>query len=466
MNTDFVDNAGGVMCSDNEVNIKILLQSLVQNDVLSFKERNVLLNKLIPDVTDLVLRNIYLQNLALSISEVGLLAKWEIYLRTIEALAKSGQVDPVVDKLPDREAIAQRLANEQQPLTRAELAILLSRAKSLLVKALKKNSFIDSQLCLCYLESAFPDLLRQKYLADIEKHPLRRDIVATQLANLCISDMGICYIQQMMDETGCQAEQAVIAYHIAVDIYDLRKVTGLLHNHAYNFERKVFLSIYDDIRSLLRHSAKWLIQNITLVVSEENSETIKMLSADIKQLRGLLYKRLQADMPEDMIEKKAVLQEYALPGDVEEKLLCLRYYSPLVNIAFAARAVDGVKADFMTIYYAMAKRLNINWMLEQVDGYDVDSVWTQAAKVGVICEIENLQRHMSVQVYTKIKSNQLSEESVVDFLEDTYGEGVSTWDDFFTEISALPTYNFSIFSVMLKRLQDLSRVFTQEATVE
>jgi NAD-specific glutamate dehydrogenase len=155
-----------------------------------------------------------------------------------------------------------------------------------------------------------------------------------------------------------------------------------------------------------------------------------------------------------------------LPGDVEEKLLCLRYYSPLVNIAFAARAVDGVKADFMTIYYAMAKRLNINWMLEQVDGYDVDSVWTQAAKVGVICEIENLQRHMSVQVYTKIKSNQLSEESVVDFLEDTYGEGVSTWDDFFTEISALPTYNFSIFSVMLKRLQDLSRVFTQEATVE
>ncbi len=466
MNTDFVDNAGGVMCSDNEVNIKILLQSLVQNNLLTFKERNVLLNKLIPDVTDLVLRNIYLQNLALSISEVGLLSKWEIYLRTIEAYTKSGHVDPDVDKLPDREAIAQRLANEQQPLTRAELAILLSRAKSLLVRSLKKTSFIDSKLCLCYLESAFPDLLRKKYHADIKKHPLRRDIVATQLANLCISDMGICYIQQMMDETGCQAEQAVIAYHIAVDIYDLRKVTGLLHNHAYNFERKIFLSIYDDIRSLLRHSAKWLIQNIPLTATDEDSETIKMLSKDIGQLRSLLFKRLQADMPEALMEKQAPLAEYGLPEDVEEKLLCLRYYSPLVNIAFAARSVDGVKADFMTIYYAVAKRLNINWMLEQVDDYDVDSVWTQAAKVGIICEIENLQRQMSVMVYTNIKSRQLTDETVVSFLHDAYGEGVSIWDDFFAEISALPTYNFSIFSVMLKRLQDLNRFFTEEALSE
>ena len=466
MNTDFVDNAGGVMCSDNEVNIKILLQSLVQNHVLTFKERNALLNKLIPDVTNLVLRNIYLQNLALSISEVGLLAKWEIYLRTIEAYEKSGHVDPEVDKLPDREAIAQRLANDQQPLTRAELAILLSRAKSLLVKALKKTSFIDSQLCLCYFESAFPDLLRKKYHQDIEKHLLRRDIVATQLANLCISDMGICYIQQMMDETGCQAEQAVIAYHIAVDIYDLRKVTDLLHSHAYNFERKVFLMIYDDIRSLLRHSAKWLIQNITLIATEENSETIKTLSEDISQLRGLLYKRLEGDMPEAIRERRTLLEEYGLPEDIEEKLLCLRHYPPLVNIAFAARSVDGVKADFMTVYYAVAKRLNINWMLEQVDDYAVDSVWTQAAKVGVICEIESLQRQMSVVVYTKIKSKQLTDELVVNFLHEVFEEGVSTWDEFFTEISALPTYNFSIFSVMLKRLQDLNRVFTQDATVD
>ena len=224
--------------------------------------------------------------------------------------------------------------------------------------------------------------------------------------------------------------------------------------------------IYDDIRSLLRHSAKWLIQNITLIATEENSETIKTLSEDISQLRGLLYKRLEGDMPEAMRERRTLLEEYGLPEDIEEKLLCLRHYPPLVNIAFAARSVDGVKADFMTVYYAVAKRLNINWMLEQVDDYAVDSVWTQAAKVGVICEIESLQRQMSVVVYTKIKSKQLTDELVVNFLHEVFEEGVSTWDEFFTEISALPTYNFSIFSVMLKRLQDLNRVFTQDATVD
>ena len=43
INTDAVDNAGGVDCSDNEVNIKILLNSLVQNGDLTVKQRNQLL---------------------------------------------------------------------------------------------------------------------------------------------------------------------------------------------------------------------------------------------------------------------------------------------------------------------------------------------------------------------------------------------------------------------------------------
>jgi glutamate dehydrogenase (NAD) (EC 1.4.1.2) len=42
-NTDFIDNAGGVDCSDHEVNIKILLNEVVQGGDMTEKQRNQLL---------------------------------------------------------------------------------------------------------------------------------------------------------------------------------------------------------------------------------------------------------------------------------------------------------------------------------------------------------------------------------------------------------------------------------------
>jgi|GEM_PF-4279732 NAD-specific glutamate dehydrogenase len=60
-NTDFIDNSGGVDCSDREVNIKILLNRLVAQGDLTFKQRNELLGDMTEDVSRLVLQSNYRQ---------------------------------------------------------------------------------------------------------------------------------------------------------------------------------------------------------------------------------------------------------------------------------------------------------------------------------------------------------------------------------------------------------------------
>lgn len=49
-NTDFIDNAGGVDCSDHEVNIKILLNEVVQGGDMTEKQRNQLLGSMTDEV--------------------------------------------------------------------------------------------------------------------------------------------------------------------------------------------------------------------------------------------------------------------------------------------------------------------------------------------------------------------------------------------------------------------------------
>ncbi|HEY4791153.1 MAG TPA: NAD-glutamate dehydrogenase domain-containing protein, partial [Actinomycetes bacterium] len=56
INTDFIDNSGGVDCSDHEVNIKILLGGAVTDGELTVPDRDELLAAMTDEVAELVLR--------------------------------------------------------------------------------------------------------------------------------------------------------------------------------------------------------------------------------------------------------------------------------------------------------------------------------------------------------------------------------------------------------------------------
>ena len=76
VNTDFIDNAGGVNCSDHEVNIKILLDDIVKRGDMTDKQRNQLLASMTDEVSELVIRDNYRQTQALSLSEISPRRAW------------------------------------------------------------------------------------------------------------------------------------------------------------------------------------------------------------------------------------------------------------------------------------------------------------------------------------------------------------------------------------------------------
>ncbi len=63
---DAIDNSAGVDCSDHEVNIKILLDAIVEAGDMTDKQRNELLAGMTEEVGDLVLRDNYQQTQAIS----------------------------------------------------------------------------------------------------------------------------------------------------------------------------------------------------------------------------------------------------------------------------------------------------------------------------------------------------------------------------------------------------------------
>src|SRR4029077_18174730 len=142
LNTDAIDNSAGVNTSDVEVNIKIALSLPVRDGRLTLPARNELLGKMTDEVAALVLRNNYLQTLALSLAQRRGLEDLGFQQRLIQTLEQRGELDRTVEFLPDDAEINERL-KPSQPFTRPEMSVLLAYAKLTLYSDLLASSVPD-----------------------------------------------------------------------------------------------------------------------------------------------------------------------------------------------------------------------------------------------------------------------------------------------------------------------------------
>ena len=211
INTDFIDNVGGVACSDIEVNLKIGLSHLESEGEISSDGRNTLLDALQPAVQAMILQSITKQNFSLSAAERQSATSLEIYIRYIKYLEKKGISNTAVDKLPTERELLARQTNGKT-LVRSELAILYAHTKTQLVQELLKKSLVDDPYCLLYLYHAFPDEMAKKYNASLMQHALRREIIATEISDVCINDMSLTFIQQIYGETRCAPGRQSLFY--------------------------------------------------------------------------------------------------------------------------------------------------------------------------------------------------------------------------------------------------------------
>jgi len=176
LNTDFIDNSGGVNCSDVEVNIKILLNALMQSGRLTLAERNHLLVEMTDEVVQLVLRNNYLQSQALSTLQTRAAERFNEHVHVIRALTQLGELDPALEFLPDDEEITER-RKQNRGLTRPELAIVLSYSKIWLYNKLIHSNVPEDPYLSQELERYFPSPIRRRYRRYLSTHRLRREII-------------------------------------------------------------------------------------------------------------------------------------------------------------------------------------------------------------------------------------------------------------------------------------------------
>ena len=395
LNADFIDNSAGVGTSDREVNIKILLNDLVQSGKLKQPARNKLLAAMTDEVAGLVLVDNYRQNQAISLMErmsVPRLGSKQHFIRTLEA---EGLLDRQIEYLPSDAELAERKARGLG-LTRPELSVLLSYSKLVLFQQLVESDVPEDPYLSKELVRYFPQPLQAKYSAAMENHRLKREIIATAVTNSMVNRMGATFAMRMQEDTGRSAAEVAEAYTIAREAVDARALWAQIDALDGKVLESVQIDALQTIWQLLRTMSRWLLSRPGDM--PEITEAMARYGDGLEEVRKALPETMSQVRREQFDAALADWKAKGVPAGLAEQLAALpslEFGCDIVEIAHA-RKLSPVEVS--RAYFSLGAALHMPWLYEQIEDLPVDNRWQALARGALRDELAAQQRTLVGQV--------------------------------------------------------------------
>jgi len=355
INTDFIDNSAGVNTSDVEVNMKIALGAAERAGRLGRDERNALLRAMTGEVAALVLANNRAQTLALSVAEARGPAELSGQIRLMEVLEAGGLLDRLVETLPDaREVASRRLAG--QGLTRPELSVLLAYAKIDLKAALVDSVVLADPLLEEELFGAFPEGMRARFAEEIRAHRLRREIIATRIANALVNEGGLTLAHGLAAELAAPLDRVAAAFLAARHLFDLPGLwaeiagSGLPERQRLDLQVEAVAAARPLIADLMRRTGV-----------DAPSRLIGRIGDGLRRIEARLDRLLRPEPRAQLERIRRRLLEAGVPHRLVGRIVTLHAMAGAVGVAALASDLGLEEAATAEAYTRLGEALLIDW---------------------------------------------------------------------------------------------------------
>ena len=450
INTDFIDNSAGVDTSDHEVNWKILLGLAVGRGELTLEGRNELLGSCAPDVVRHVLYDNYLQAQILSQELDFSVARIDAYEDLMQQLVAEGELEREVEFLPTSEDMWERRTNAQG-MVRPELAVLLAYAKRSIAAELLESDLPDSE----YLENDdllryFPPAIVKRFGHLIPEHPLKRQLIATIVANDVVNSSGVTFVSRMVTETGSRPADVVRAFRIARDI------TGAVDR--WEAIEALDASIDPPVQSELMHGVDYLVETASrwyLVQAHglRLSEAIDDQRASFAELSSLIWQIGPEPWRE---EHELAVRRLISEGVPEEIARRHAFQGELVHgpdIIAVAHATEWEVLEVARAFFVLGERVGLDWLEHRLETLPVGTQWQRWAAQSMEDDLFLVRRQLVEKVIAGA-SGMSVDEAIGAFFE-TRVEAEERLERFTKNLAVEGVTDLAQFTVALRQIRTL-----------
>jgi glutamate dehydrogenase len=452
-NTDFIDNSAGVDCSDHEVNIKIALNALLANGDMTEKQRRELLVSMTDEVAVLVLQHNRRQTLALSLAELQALQRSGEYQRLIHQMEVRGYLNRTLEYLPSDDALIERKMSGKG-LTRPELSVLISYTKAQLKSSLAVTAIADDPLLSASLYSAFPTQLRERYRDAIERHRLRKEIIATQIANDMIDLMGIPFVERMAHSTGATAVEIARAYVTAREVFSMREHWQALEALGAEVSGQLQLELMAVEMRMVRRATRWFIRNRR--VNLDPAREVDRFQATLAELVAELPQLIVGRVHEEYLAHHRQLTDVGVPETVARRAALANVIYVSLGIIDAAAEIQAPVKKVAELYFVLGQELELDMFSRQVAELHVDNHWQAQARETFRDDLEWQVRKLAVGAMRHLCNKGDVRACIQRWLQQQHAL-VERWRALLVELHGTQAKDFAVYAVAIRELLDLAQ---------
>lgn len=451
--TDFIDNSAGVDCSDKEVNLKILLNDIVEQKILTQGQRNKLLKDMTDEVAELVLKDNYKQTQAIELIHAQTKKQIDLYGRFIDVLEEKEIVQRDLEALPTATTIQQR-KEQDIGLTRPEIAVLLSYSKIFLQRRLIESDVPEDAWLQRYLYAAFPKRIVKRYSKQLNQHRLRRELITTQLSNALVDEMGAVFIYRMYHETGASYPNIVRAYAAAREIYFMNKIWDDIQELDYKVTTEIQTRMLLLVSKLVRRVSRWIIRNYHNDLNIE--EIIKRYKTEIGKLFKIMPELLQGDRKKHFVKTYEEFISAKVPMELARQIASCDMLFTSMEVVEASHVTNLPTKDIMKAYLDVGQRLNLSWLRYQIRKQKNETHWEGLAMAAIFDDIDSIQRKLAISVMQS-KGKTLSFEKQYENWEQQNKLLVTRWEKLVNNMRSSNAISPVMLFVGLRELTELAR---------
>ena len=407
INTDALDNSAGVDCSDHEVNIKILIDSLITAGKVKPEERTPLLESMTDEVAELVLADNADQNDLMGTSRANAASLLNAQERQIKEFVAERGLNRELEGLPSEKEIRRR-AEAGIGLTSPELATLMAHVKLALKDELLATDLPDQDVFASRLPRYFPSPLRDRFTPEIRSHQLRREIVTTMLVNDLVDTAAITYAFRIAEDVGVKPVDAVRTYVATDAIFGVGELWRRIR--AADVPVAVSDRMALDTRRLIDRAGRWLLnyRPQPLAVGAE----INRFAEKVRALTPRMSEWLRGD-DKAIVEKEA--REFAAQGVPEDLAYLVAvglYRYSLLDIIDIGDIADIDAAEVADTYFALMDHLGTDGLLTAVSELPRDDRWHSLARLAIRDDIYASLRSLCFDVLAVGEPDESGEEKI------------------------------------------------------
>jgi glutamate dehydrogenase len=295
---------------------------------------------------------------------------------------------------------------------------------------------------------AVPETLQAHYEAVILEHPLRKQIIASQVANSLVDHMGITFVVHLLEFVGGSMEEMVRAYYGFVEAFEVRDWFDAIEAEE-GIPEQIRLGMLLDLMRLGRRATRWILRH---------RRTMK----DVQQFVDSCAGRVGA-----LIDQREMLMSRSNHDDwleALEELLAAGVGEPLAKrTARASRTADalsiidaadttGLDAKAVgEVFVALSDRLQTDWLSDQLASLTAASHWQAMERDALLDDVMTQQGRLAVSVLSDAGGD-------IDAWLSDRAKFVAEWRRVIGDAQHATQQDFSMFAMTCRKLNDLARL--------